>query len=404
MSNLEATNDVLNNLGQQPISADEFNAIRKSIEPEAYRNLIEHASRENPNAVSRLTGWVTVARLDTRINKAAGPAGSIEELRDILRHRGQADVTALIEKLENGDAEAYDELEALFDAAGKRIHDASAAPAKPNNVSQFPPRGQATRTEANEHAAPSQPSGDEDEGDWEPPQSARRQPEARQESAAPARQGHGGQGQSAGNRQERQLQRSNYDEAKAFGRDGAFKIERSLTQDDRAYTLNLTMAKPFPGKRVLDGLDWANAIIVSCVPSEIFLITAAFYGLAPKVRFAGHGRNNDKWFEIEENTDPEWQGNIRITIAQGTGDRRDIRKVNVTKADVAQVLGVCLRTCWQALNTQPGMSIDPHPTIRRAADLYRKEMAAKELKSNGQQRGGGQGGWQGGGQYANGRR
>ena len=95
-------------------------------------------------------------------------------------------------------------------------------------------------------------------------------------------------------------------------------------------------------------------------------------GLGHKVRYAGHGPTNDKWFELSETTD-NWAGSIRLQVGQGD----DRRSVNIGPTDVGQVASLFLR----ALATQVRVAPALYPLIlRRSYDLYQKNVDSTEAR------------------------
>ena len=105
------------------------------------------------------------------------------------------------------------------------------------------------------------------------------------------------------------------------------------------------------------------------------------HGYLPSFRAAGHGHNNDKWFEVEETAD-QYAGAIRFTIAQGSSARNnlDTRRVNVGPTDIGKAIAIFTRAARDQLQIE-GLELDR--TIRRTADMFLKSLAAKTQRGNG---------------------
>lgn len=166
-----------------------------------------------------------------------------------------------------------------------------------------------------------------------------------------------------------------YDQHTCYGRDVAVQFERTPTRDRTNNTVNIKIAKAKSGT-CKQGVDWDNGIILMLVPHEIQLVYAVMMGMRPdaKCRFAGHGSDNQKWFEVSE-TDGDFSGAIRLTVGNG---RSDIRRINIGHTDIKAVCEVLSRTLQdQAKGQSPVFML---AEIRRVYDLYAHVQARQDAK------------------------
>lgn len=216
------------------------------------------------------------------------------------------------------------------------------ASAGQNNVTDFPRGGR--------------PSPADDEFDVSSYENA---PTDAMRSRPPGQSGQGGQ------RTERE-----YDQHACYGKDVAIQFDRSPTPDRSTNTVNFKIAKAkHAGKTCKEGVDWQNGITMMLEPHEVQLVYAVLMGMGPKFRAAGHGRDNQKWFEVEETTE-QFAGAIRITVGNG---RSDIRKVNIGFQDAKEVMEIFSRTLQdQGKGQSPVFML---AEVRRVYDLYAKKQA-----------------------------
>jgi hypothetical protein len=127
-------------------------------------------------------------------------------------------------------------------------------------------------------------------------------------------------------------------------------------------------------------VDWGNAIVLMLEPHEVQIVYAVLMGMIPKCRFAGHGRDNQKWFEFAE-TEGEWAGYIRVTAGYGNSDTR---RVNIGHTDLKEVMEVFSRTLQDQAKGQSPVFILSE--VRRVGDLYVKRTVAQENRQGGQRR------------------
>lgn len=169
-----------------------------------------------------------------------------------------------------------------------------------------------------------------------------------------------------------------YDQHSCYGKDVAVTFECTPNRDRTANTVNIKVAKA-KGATCKQGVDWANGITIALEPHEVQTVLAVLWGMGDKVRYAGHGHDNQKWFQIEESTG-DYAGAIRLTVAHG----QERRHINIGHTDVAEVVGIFVR----AAVTQLRMPSNLLPaTCRRAFDLYQKNADRRgQGQGQGQQR------------------
>lgn len=169
-----------------------------------------------------------------------------------------------------------------------------------------------------------------------------------------------------------------YDQHSCYGKDVAVTFECTPNRDRTANTVNIKVAKA-KGTTCKQGVDWNNGITIALEPHEVQTVLAVLWGMGDKVRYAGHGHDNQKWFQIEESTG-DYAGAIRLTVAHG----QDRRHINIGHTDVAEVVGIFVR----AAVTQLRMPSNLLPaTCRRAFDLYQKNADRRGSNQGGQQQG-----------------
>jgi len=100
----------------------------------------------------------------------------------------------------------------------------------------------------------------------------------------------------------------------AFGSKSALMFELDTVQgqedDRRRHTLRVEAAKKLPGT---DGkVDWDNKIIFQFTRKELALVAGGLLGLLPNLKFEGHGKDNDKWCEMQVQP-----GKLFVKVAQG---------------------------------------------------------------------------------------
>lgn len=171
-----------------------------------------------------------------------------------------------------------------------------------------------------------------------------------------------------------------YDQHTCYGKDVAVQFERSLNKSRRVTTINLKIAKA-KGATCKGGVDWNNAIKIMLEPHEVQLVYAVLIGIGKNFRAAGHGTDNQKWFEIQETTE-QFAGPLRLSV--GHGQKR--MSVNIGYSDAKEVMELFSRAlCDQSKGQDQALMI---PELRRVYDLYSKSMAARASRDGGQHRSG----------------
>lgn len=166
-----------------------------------------------------------------------------------------------------------------------------------------------------------------------------------------------------------------YDQHSCYGKDVAVTFECTPNRDRTANTVNIKVAKA-KGATCKQGVDWNNGITISLEPHEVQTVLAVLWGMGDNVRYAGHGHDNQKWFQIQESTG-DYAGAIRLTVAHG----QERRHINIGHTDVAEVVGIFVRAAVTQLRIPSNLL---PPTCRRAYDLFQKN-ADRRAASQGQQ-------------------
>lgn len=172
-----------------------------------------------------------------------------------------------------------------------------------------------------------------------------------------------------------------FDQIVVYGRDKvggtALQFENSPTRDRKSATINLSLARA-KGQKTTDGVAWDQKIMIMLEPKEVQKILSVLLGHLPSTRHAGHGSANDKWLEVSESTDPQWAGTVYVTIAQGKGDKADIRRCGVSSDDIGDVIAILNRVLMIQLPSITAVTTSE--ILIRVADLATKAMAAKQLR------------------------
>lgn len=171
-----------------------------------------------------------------------------------------------------------------------------------------------------------------------------------------------------------------YDQHNCFGKDVAVQFQNLPARPEREgapppyNTVMLKIAKA-KGATCLSGVAWDSAILINLEPHEVQGCLAVLMGFGSKVRYAGHGGNNDKWFDLEE-TSGDWKGAIRLNVGQGN----EKRGINIGPTDVGEVTALFQR----ALITQQRVSESMMMmNIKRAYALHMASEEAKEARKGG---------------------
>lgn len=167
-----------------------------------------------------------------------------------------------------------------------------------------------------------------------------------------------------------------YDQHVCYGRDVALAFECLPNMERTANTVMLKIARArYEGKTCKEGVNWNDAILINLEPHEVQTVAAVFLGMHDRVRYAGHGRDNQKWFEVQESTG-EWAGSIRVTIGHG----EEKRTVSIGATDVGEVAALFLRALSSQLKVAPALF---GSIIKRAVEFYRHNETRQQARRGG---------------------
>ena len=160
--------------------------------------------------------------------------------------------------------------------------------------------------------------------------------------------------QAASSEPEQNSVESEWDSVKVHGGKAALTIE--ATQSRRGSpTINIEAARM--KDRESRTYDWSNKIILQLTSAELQQVTLLLCGKLQHVKFQNHGRDNDKWFEIERQTG-QYAGTIKFAVGQG----KDVCLVQLTPADLGNVVGLFIRQCARQMRVEQsalGMALAP---------------------------------------------
>lgn len=165
-----------------------------------------------------------------------------------------------------------------------------------------------------------------------------------------------------------------YDEHVVYGAKQAVQFQCLPTKPDAQgkskYLTVLVKAANARGASCKQGIDWEDSLMINMEPHELGVILSVLMGYEGVARFPGHGPQNDKIFDLSENTDPKWQGGFSIKLQQG--DRKFY--VPLSGTDFLQTLGVVERAAKSCLGIA---SILTETKLKRLAQL-RKLAATRQ--------------------------
>lgn len=366
------------------------------------------ASKTDPEAMESLKVWHKVARLTDALRAMGFPHLTRNQMRAIFDNEGQDRVTNTVVAIQKGEESATRQFTAWINRVALAVGESSTpAQSTPSSANQARTQACGTQAPSRFGAVPPPPGvrtgptrRAETPGASEARNVDRPQPGHASERAAPA----GQQARSApqGTSSDRQPQRHErggevrplranqpaeertreaaklaerqFDQHQCYGSDTAVSFKCSPNMDRTAKTVNIEAAKAKQGS-CKGGVDWDNAIKIMLEPHEVQVVAAVLLGFGSKARFAGHGKDNMKWFEITE-TEGEWEGAVRIQVGQGKGNGNS-RAVNIGPTDIGEVSALFLRALESQLRCDPIL----YPMIlRRAYDLYQKNAARTQRR------------------------
>lgn len=176
-----------------------------------------------------------------------------------------------------------------------------------------------------------------------------------------------------------------WDEHVAYGKATAVSFliadltEQSRRRDGYDRTIMIKAAQAKDGQDCKNGIAWNTAICVNLGQHEVQFIASVLLGMLPAVRFAGHGRLHDKWFEVSRITDERFKGGFRVSVAEGKSNRPIA--VNIGPTDIGAILSRFLRIATHQLHLeeQPNLLV---PTLRASVELYQEAQSRKQGSAN----------------------
>lgn len=328
-----------------------------SLSYPAVREIMVNAGEGDASASRVIDQWIE------RVSGQAGSERPVDELSDPLHctdvppptQQQQRDSAVPAARRSQDNARTASSTRPQAQAYRASGEPGTRTPATRGNVSRLPTGSQRTRPQEHRHEL------DDDDAS-----TSSRDNGPRENSR--------GQGGANDGQDDQQRQ---YDQHSCYGKDVAATFERTPNLRRTSNTVNIKVAKAkFAGKTCKEGVDWQNAITVMLEPHEVQLVYAVLMGIGPKCRFAGHGRDNSKWFEFSE-TEGEYAGSVRLTMAHGS----DRRSINISFTDIKEVCEIFSRTLQdQAKGQSPVFQL---AEVRRVYDLYAKKEAVKEARGGG---------------------
>lgn len=373
----------------------------EGVEP--FRGHLSRAKLGDQNAVDRVKLLITAAKANVLFLEFQ-LTSSIERVIELLRSQGYERLQQLSISMLDGDLNAGRILRDLFDKLDDEfpLEGADQQDQPLHHTPLAPPSASSSQVPLTGSSYPNARRVDSTGG----PRAAARPVPARAQAPAPspASRGsvtplHGQQRQddneSAYDPHEHRPERHHqdpgqeparkYDQVVVYGRDTALQADISPTQDKQSKTINIKAAKA-KGASTTGGVDWANGIVMMLTPHEISVIAAVLMGYIPECRFAGHGPKKDKWLTLQH-TDGDWEGSVRFSVAQGSGQNADQRKVAIGPTDIDRFASIFIRAATITLQCDPMHTL---ALIRRAGEMYALASAAKQRR-DGQRGQGGQG-------------
>lgn len=403
--------DTVSQANKRPLlSQEQFDLLLTGESPQTiawFGKVANAAAAGNAEATEKFLVLHAAVRITDGLLSNGFPDITKSIAKRILDTHGTARVGNATRALRDGDPESKHEIRAWIDqakaaaAAAASSQSAPPAEAAPSQApapsqaaqrfSQVPPPPGVRTSQVQSGSRPAQPSADVREF----PQDRVRQTPSTQAPSTQTRDDprtmrRDAPRQERNDRQERPQRHDSapstsgeqqYDQHACYGKDIAVQFQNLPTRDRTSNTVMLKIARA-KGATCKQGVDWDGSILINLEPHEVQTCAAVLLGYGTKVRYAGHGQANDKWFELQETTD-NWAGSIRLQVGQGD----EKRSVNIGPTDVGEVSALFLR----ALSTQVRVAPSLYPMIlRRAFDLYQKNLDSAAARKNASG-GGGQG-------------
>lgn len=147
---------------------------------------------------------------------------------------------------------------------------------------------------------------------------------------------------------------SEWDSVKVHGGRAALTLEATVSRRNMP-TINIEAAKMKNAEART--YDWENKIILQLTAAELQQMTLLLCGKLQHLKFQNHGHDNDKWFEVERQTG-QYAGTIKFAVGQA----KELCIVQLTAADLGNVVGLFIRQCSRQMRVEQaalGMALAP---------------------------------------------
>ena len=354
-STFQALSTALSQLRLQPVSREEAEALIRFATPIELQKLTAAARAGDRDARGRINGMVlSVKSLD--YVRGVVPSTTVEAVAGAIRTHGYSHLReVMIAAVESDDPNAKAVLAKLLSSKPAGFEEGGIGGELPLHETDVPPPGDFRRPGHASYDDVPQPESNASGSTRVPavrrsPSDTRtRTPEIRNRGNVSYIQG--SRDQDDPDILDRDLPSSSdfaptagteatreYDQHCCYGRDIAAQFERSPTKKDRSTTtINIKVGRA-KGSSCKGGVDWNHAIQISLEPHEVQLTYVVLLGYGKRFRGAGHGTDNQKWFEVQE-TEGQYAGAIRLTVAHG----QDRRSLNIGHTDLKEVMEVFSR-------------------------------------------------------------
>lgn len=351
----------INNTELHPLTAKQIHSLGKIISMAKFTAIVSAAVEGNQDAIASYKHYADIACALTLLNDRSNMTVEIS-LLDTKRKENPPRFKSVINDINNGSVEA---LQAISHWNAPVVTQQEPRYAAQVQISNSPAPIHQTQVNPPTHA-------DERQHVTRPAPAAVTAPTTSNANTnSPPREQTGGARSNVV--QLPQQEARNYDQVTVFGGKTALSFDHSPTPDRKSTTINISLAKAKKDK-CTDGVDWQAKIMLMLTPKEVALIAAVFLGQIQSVRFAGHGSNNEKWIEVAEAPEGQYQGTIKVTMAQG----KDIRNCSVTFNDILEVISIFNRAL---ISQHTGTSPVTVPQMTaRVSNLYQKAQAARESR------------------------
>lgn len=309
------------------------------------------------------------------------PAGALKALSSL--GNGWQLIHDVADGRENAAQHLSYKIESLRARAAEAANASAQPPAGPSQRAPAPPAPQRREQAAHSHPnAPVRREG-QPQGQQQAPQ--RPQGSGRTYAAPPRRVGEPGNVRQIGEaRQARRAQQgeeesnaleARFDQVKVYGSKAALSLEATTNRGGDP-TINIEAAKMLnPQARTY---AWNEKIIIQLTGTELQHMTCLLLGLINQVKFQNHGPESDKWFEVERQTG-QYAGTIKFAVGKG----KDMCLVQLTAADIGNVVALFVRTCSKQLKIKQealGMVLRP---VAQAVNDTRARQGMRQARAAG---------------------